>query len=254
MARPRSDISPRIVRAARVRFLHEGVDGASQRHIARDAGTSLGMVYYYFPTKDLLFLAVVEDVYAEVVSDLEQMLGNDVPAEERLRRILVRFAALSDAEVDVLRIVVREALVSNARRRQILERFLRGHVGQLLRTVFDGISSGAFRPIDPPFFIVAAMVGVGLVPHVIRRVVGPGVEPFTQVPTGEQFADLALDVLLRGIGGPQSRVGAAPHKPIGAEPAASERESESREAPAKQRTKKPRATKKPAVKKPAVKR
>src|SRR4029077_6434218 len=57
MARPRSDIQPRIVRAARERFLAEGVDGASLRTIASDAGTNVGMVFYYFPTKDDLFLA-----------------------------------------------------------------------------------------------------------------------------------------------------------------------------------------------------
>ena len=62
MARPRSDIEPRIVHAARRRFLKEGVDGASLRTIARDAKTSIGMVYYYFPTKDDLFFAVVEEV------------------------------------------------------------------------------------------------------------------------------------------------------------------------------------------------
>ena len=64
MARPRSDIQKRIVLAARTRFLADGVDGASLRHIARAARTSIGMVYYYFPTKDDLFLAVVEELLA----------------------------------------------------------------------------------------------------------------------------------------------------------------------------------------------
>lgn len=201
MGRPRSDISQRIVRAARVRFLHEGVDGASQRRIARDASTSLGMVYYYFPTKDKLFLAVVEDVYGGLVAELEHLLGDGAPVEERVRRLFRRLAALTDVEMDVVRIVVREGLISNARRRQLLERFLRGHVALVMRIVLDGLASGAFRPIDPPFFLVAAMVGAGLVPQVMRRVVGPDVEPFALLPTGEAYVNLAVDVLLRGIGG-----------------------------------------------------
>ena len=40
MARPRSDIQPRIVEAARYRFLRAGVDGASLREIAKDAKIS----------------------------------------------------------------------------------------------------------------------------------------------------------------------------------------------------------------------
>ena len=46
MARPRGDIAPRILHAARKRFLVEGVDGASLRAIARDARTNKGMIYY----------------------------------------------------------------------------------------------------------------------------------------------------------------------------------------------------------------
>jgi AcrR family transcriptional regulator len=68
MPRPKSDIDARIVAAARARFLVEGVDGASLRSIAQDAGTNVGMIYYYFPTKDDLFLGVVEDVYARTAS------------------------------------------------------------------------------------------------------------------------------------------------------------------------------------------
>jgi AcrR family transcriptional regulator len=44
MARPASDIQKRIFVAARARFLSEGVDGASLRQIAKDAGTNIGMV------------------------------------------------------------------------------------------------------------------------------------------------------------------------------------------------------------------
>ena len=58
MGRTPSDIAPRIVHAARRRFLSDGVEGASLRAIARDARTSIGMIYYYYPAKDDLFLAV----------------------------------------------------------------------------------------------------------------------------------------------------------------------------------------------------
>src|SRR6185295_5828153 len=71
MARPPTDIRQRILGAARARFLAEGVDGASLREIARDAKTTIGMVSYYFPAKDDLFLAVVEEVYAVLLGDLE---------------------------------------------------------------------------------------------------------------------------------------------------------------------------------------
>lgn len=85
MARPRGNIDERIVRAARVLFLRHGVDGASLRNIARRARTSIGMVYYYFPTKDDLFLGVIEQVYGKLLADLSSVLGSASTTEGRLR-------------------------------------------------------------------------------------------------------------------------------------------------------------------------
>ncbi len=64
MARPRSDIQARIVDAARARFLAGNVDGASLRENRARSGHDIGMVVYYFPTKDELFKAAVDQIYA----------------------------------------------------------------------------------------------------------------------------------------------------------------------------------------------
>src|SRR5688572_24885486 len=98
MPRPKSDLAPRIIEAARNRFLIEGVDGASLRQIATDAGTNIGMIYYYYPTKDDLFFAVIEDVYEPFLVDLESALALDFPPDERIRRLYARVAAMSDVE------------------------------------------------------------------------------------------------------------------------------------------------------------
>src|SRR5215470_9008440 len=112
MARPRSDIRVRIQHAARKRFLREGVDGASLRAIAKDARTSIGMVYYYFPSKDDLFLAVVEEVYERVLASLARALADDVPVSARIERLYRVLGAFHEDELTVLRLVIREALVS----------------------------------------------------------------------------------------------------------------------------------------------
>ena len=113
MARPRSDIQPRIVRAARARFLESGVDGASLRTIAHDAGTNVGMVFYYFPTKDHLFLAVIEEVYAKLLDDLGAVLAGGAPVRDRLEQVFARIGRASAEELAVVRLVAREALLSS---------------------------------------------------------------------------------------------------------------------------------------------
>ena len=128
MPRPRSDIELRIVDAARVRFLEQGVEGASLRKIANDAGTNIGMVYYYFPTKDDLFFAVVEELYQQVLRDVEAAIAPDVPVPERVERLYLRVARLSDDELLVARLVVREALTSSKRFERLRARFQSGHI------------------------------------------------------------------------------------------------------------------------------
>ena len=201
MARPRSDIAPRILAAARTRFLVDGVDGASLRAIAREAGTSIGMVYYYFPTMDDLFLAVVEEVYAKLLDDLGRALAPDAPVDARLRRMYERFGALSDDEVQTIQMLAREALVSSKRLDKVVERFVQGHVPLILATLAEGVTDGVLASHPLPLMLVATMA-LGLLPQIVRRMVGDRMLPFAGMPPGSWLADQLAGILLQGIGQP----------------------------------------------------
>lgn len=199
MARPKSDIEPRILAAARARFLSDGVDGASLRGIAGDAGTSIGMVYYYFPTKDELFFGVVEELYQRLLRDIEQAIAGDVPVRERVERLYLRVARLTDEELLVLRLVVREALTSNERFARLRERFQSGHVPMIAKLVADGFADGVFDPKLHPMVAMLSVAGMGVVPQLIRRAL-EGILPFPGAPAGEELAKLLVGVLFSGTG------------------------------------------------------
>jgi AcrR family transcriptional regulator len=200
MARPKSDIEPRILHAARGRFLADGVDAASLRHIARDAGTSIGMIYYYFPTKDDLFLAVIEEVYEKFLADLEQALAPQGSTRERLRRVYRRIAHATDDEVEIVHLVAREGMVSSVRRERIIERIQRGHLPLALRTLGEGMVSGELRRDVHPLVLMMATFALAGPPQIMRRVLGERM-PAPGAPAGEDLADLLVDVLFDGIGG-----------------------------------------------------
>lgn len=202
MARPRSDIAPRILHAARERFLSQGVDGASLREIARAAGTSIGMIYYYFPTKEALFLGVVEEVYARVLRDLEEALAPDVPVEQRLRRVSRRVGDMSDDEFTIIRLIIREALVSSERRAMLLERFGRGHLPLVFQTILEGRSNGAITDRHHPFALVLSILGIMFVPQVVSRLGGDTRMAALGAPSGTDLSDMLTDVLFHGIAGP----------------------------------------------------
>ncbi len=199
MARPRSDIRPRIVRAARARFLAEGVDGASLRTIARDAGTNVGMVFYYFPNKDDLFLAVVEEVYAKLLADLGEALGGDGPVRDRLVRVFVRLGEATDDELEVVRLVVREVLLSSERFRRVFARMQRGHLRMLLEALGEGVRRGEVDPQLPPALLLIATLALGAGPQLFRRAAGREA-PFRALPAPKMLAEISAELLFRAIG------------------------------------------------------
>ncbi len=198
MARPRSDIAPRILAAARARFFTDGVDGASLRGIAKDARTSIGMVYYYFPTKDDLFLAVVEEVYGKLLDDLARALAPDAPVAERLQRMYERFGDATEVELLTLRMLAREALVSSKRLERVLERFTKGHIPLVLSLLADGVANGELAKDVPPIVMMMAVMSLAILPQVVRRMVG-GFPPFLGVPDGTTLARALSGVLMHGL-------------------------------------------------------
>ena len=199
MGRTPSDIEPRIVEAARARFLHEGVDGASLRAIARDAGTSIGMVYYYFPTKNDLFLAVVEEVYAKLLHDLETELASGTSVDDRLRRLSARIGAATDDELKVIRLVICEALISSDRLDRVVARFQRGHLPLVVSALADGVEAGAIDASIPLPVLMMCALGLGVVPQIVRRI-GGKYPHFAGLPESGELARALMTVLFHGIG------------------------------------------------------
>lgn len=201
MARPASDIRERLVEAARARFLREGVDGASVRDIARDAETSLGIVAYYFPKKEDLFDEVVESVYRPFLDEIAAILRREEGTRERLHAVVLRVAEASGRELDVMRLVAREAIGSARRRHRILRRFIKGHIGALLAAIDDGLREGDFDESFPAPLILAAFAGLAVLPQVVRRAAG-GRAPFA-LPGKEVLAALSMQLFFRAVGRPR---------------------------------------------------
>jgi AcrR family transcriptional regulator len=199
MARPRSDIRVRIVHAARARFLAEGVDGASLRTIARDAGTNVGMVFYYFPNKDDLFLAVVEEVYSQLLADLAVALEGGGPVRERLARVFVRIGEASESELEVVRLVVREVLLSSERFQRVFARMQRGHVKLLLEALGEGVASGEIDAELPAPLLLLSTLAMGAIPQFVRRAAGHA-PPFKALPPPPLLAQASAELLFRAIG------------------------------------------------------
>ena len=202
MPRPRTDIRPRILDAARERFAATGVDASSLRSIASDAGTSIGMIYYYFPTKDDLFLAVVEDVYGRLLGDLEAALGSEQDFARRALALYRRIARSSEIEGQVIRLVAREAFTSGQRRESVARRFSRGHVPLIFQAVLAAVRAGELRSDISPLVLMAATIALGTLPQIALRALGRHLP--SAVPSAEELTRQLARVLMEGVGAPRA--------------------------------------------------
>jgi AcrR family transcriptional regulator len=157
------------------------------------------MVYYYFPTKDDLFFAVVEQVYAKLVEDMSAALSPDVTVPERLERLFARVARTTDDELLVMRLVLREALTSSARFERLMERFQRGHIALIARLVADGYATGDFKPELHPVVTMLSIGSIGVVPQLARRALGEKL-PFPGAPAGEELSKVLARLVFTGVG------------------------------------------------------
>ena len=78
----------RILEAALTLFRKRGFGSTTMRDIAKEAGTALGAVYYYFDSKDALVMAFYEHTQKEVTPLVEDALSNTKGLEESLRALL----------------------------------------------------------------------------------------------------------------------------------------------------------------------
>jgi AcrR family transcriptional regulator len=78
----------RILAAATREFARHGLGGARVDRIAARAHANKRMLYYYFGDKDDLFLAVLEQAYADIRAAEQALKLLDVPPVEGVRRLV----------------------------------------------------------------------------------------------------------------------------------------------------------------------
>ena len=91
-----NDKHERLVSAAAKLFWYNGFHGASIKDIAIEANVPLGNVYYYFPDKAKLALAVAEIFTSETEQMLEEILISNPDPRKRLVQLFDKLAT-SDA-------------------------------------------------------------------------------------------------------------------------------------------------------------
>jgi TetR/AcrR family transcriptional regulator len=111
----------RLLEAALVEFSRSGFEGTSTRAIAARAGCHQPQINYHFASKEALWEAAVDFVFADLVVAMAPLATIDDPVERFAEgiRLFVRFAA---RRPELNRIMVAEAMASSSRLAWIVDR------------------------------------------------------------------------------------------------------------------------------------
>jgi AcrR family transcriptional regulator len=139
-----------IVEAALAVFAEKGFAAARMDEIAARARVSKGTIYLYFPSKEAVFKALVQEMIGPQLARLADLAraheGSIAPLLAEMLRNLGRFIATSD-KVVVPKMVIAEAGnfpdLARIYREEVVERGL-ALFGNLLKA---GMASGEFREI-----------------------------------------------------------------------------------------------------------
>lgn len=141
-----------IITVATREFADKGLTGARIDEIAASTQTSKRMIYYYFGSKEGLYVAVLEEAYRRIRSIESSLHLEDLAPEAALRKLVGFTFDYQVANPDFIRLVMTENIHNGeflAQSRTIQQ--LNVPVIQAVEAVYErGVQAGVFRAgLDP---------------------------------------------------------------------------------------------------------
>ncbi len=152
MSRP--DVSderrPQIIEAALKVFARKGYRKVTMPDIAREAGLSIGGVYWYFKGKDEIVQAMMEDVFQKDLSALDLLIKEGSSSVQRLKSFVAAYVEnYNEAQwMNSIGIEFYGESVHNPKAQVFIQDYLSRYRRALVQLIEQGIQRGEFRPVD----------------------------------------------------------------------------------------------------------
>jgi AcrR family transcriptional regulator len=184
----------KLLDAALVEFAAHGFEATSTRAIAARAGVHQPQINYHFASKDALWRAAVDHLFAQMADAMAASL--DRPDEPRawLRSMIRGFVRFAAAHPELNRIMVHEATVDSDRLRWLVDTHVRNAFELVTATWAQLRHEGTVPDIDATVLYYLLVGGASLlyVNAAEARLLRPDVDP-----TVPAFVDAHADALAR---------------------------------------------------------
>ncbi len=181
-----------LAEAARL-FAETGYPRADLQVLADRLGVGKGTVYRYFPTKEALFLATVDDGIHGLTEAIDAALEDESDPVRRLENSVRTYLGYFDRHPEMVELLIIERAEFRNRKKATYFVYKERHHDRRRAIAEEGMNSGAFRQMDPERLMRVVsdlLYGVIFTNHFSDRRV-----PF------EQQAQEVIDFILHGIAG-----------------------------------------------------
>jgi AcrR family transcriptional regulator len=175
-----------LVDAARSVLGRKGYHGTKVVDIARAAKVGVGTFYLYYPTKEAVFVELVEDAVARLKAELDKVSAGTPDPAQRTRQRTEAFFRFAQSNRELFRIVFGH----DASFHDIVRRSQELFVNDIVANLSAGMESGAFRRGNPQ---VWAQAHIGMALQVVSWWIEQEDVPIDEVIT------LLHDLALHGV-------------------------------------------------------
>jgi AcrR family transcriptional regulator len=148
----------KLLAAGAVEFGRAGFARANVDAISLAAGCAKGTIYNYFPSKEDLFLAVVEEASAQAAAS--GSAHDAAPARERLAATLAGFCAWAGEHEPFARVLVRECLMGTPELQGRMARAEEPLLAAIEAILHEGARRGELRDDMPAELLALAIAGL----------------------------------------------------------------------------------------------
>jgi TetR/AcrR family transcriptional repressor of mexJK operon len=190
-----------IISAARARFALYGFSKVSMEEIATDVGMGKASLYYYFPTKESVFQAVIIQEMNEFLDETDKILNSDFTASEKLVELVKNRFVFIQKFLNLGALTVYSFHDPKSIYKKYLGIFEEKELEFTHKVIKEGQNNGEFEEnIDPKAGITLVHTLHGLRVRAIKRYTLP---PGTNFPKAinelQEEMNILIKIFIKGI-------------------------------------------------------
>jgi TetR/AcrR family transcriptional regulator len=152
-----------IIQAAQKRMMNYGFSKVTMDEIAEDIGMKKASLYYYFPTKEDIFRAVIKNEHLEFIKGVTALIEQPIPASDKLRKYVKQRIQHSGVLFTLSGAQQRQWISIRPTIVDLMTEFTEQNCAYVVRILEEGNRSGEFSiqaPADIARLILSVLQGL----------------------------------------------------------------------------------------------